>query len=171
MKWPEVLNHFSPSNPIWRKGPRKVFVLGGVSGLFLGYLPLAPGTWGTLGGVALIYLLRDCPLPLYVLLCIVVLLMGVWFCAVTQHILKIKDPSKAVIDEIVGIMITMIGIPVTLGWGLAGFLLFRIFDIWKPAPANIFDERVKNGWGVMMDDVVAGIYGNILLHLMLRAKI
>ena len=75
------------------------------------------------------------------------------------------------IDEIVGMMITMVGVPVTPYWLVIGFVLFRIFDVVKIPPANIFDSRVKNGWGIMLDDVCAGIYGNILLHLMLRAKI
>jgi phosphatidylglycerophosphatase A len=98
------------------------------------------------------------------------LVIGVWAAGQTCQILKKKDASQIVMDEIVGMLITMIGIPVTPYWLLVGFLLFRLLDIVKPSPAKYFDEKVTGGWGVMMDDVVAGIYGNIILHLMLRAK-
>ena len=105
------------------------------------------------------------------MLCITLCLIGVWLSAVASHIFNYQDPSRVVVDEIVGVMVTMIGMPVTGYWLLAGFLVFRVLDVIKPFPANIFDSRVKGGWGVMMDDVVAGIYGNIILHLMLKAQL
>jgi len=84
---------------------------------------------------------------------------------------KMVDSPKIVIDEIAGIMVTMIGIPLTGYWLFWGFILFRIFDITKPPPAKYFDSKVHNSWGVMLDDIIAGIYSNIILQLMLRTTI
>ena len=134
-------------------------------------MPVAPGTWGTLVGVAMLWYLREAPLAVLVLLTILLGALGVWVSGVTCQIFKKQDCQNVVIDEIVGVMITMIGIPITGYWLAVGFLAFRVFDVVKPPPANIFDKKLKNGLGVMLDDVVAGIYGNILLHLMIRAKL
>lgn len=104
---------------------------------------------------------------LSVLLCAI----GIYVSGVAGQIWKVSDPSKVVIDEIVGMLITMIGIPVTGYYLVLGFLLFRLFDVWKPFPANIFETRFEKGWGVMADDVMAGIYGNIVMHLVVRSQI
>lgn len=171
MSLDDVLDYFSPANSHWRSGWKKFLVLFGVTGGFVGYLPVAPGTWGSLVGVGIVIAVRHFSLLPYIALCIIGTLLGVWLCAVARHVFKLEDPQRAVVDEIVGVMITMIGMPVTPYWLLAGFILFRIFDVMKPFPANIADERIKSGWGVMLDDVIAGIYGCIVLHLMFRAHI
>jgi len=150
---------------------KKVGVLAVATGLFVGFFPVASGTFGTLVGVALVWGTRSLPLPVGLLLLVGVGAAGVWAAGEANRIFRKPDASYIVIDEIVGFMVTMVGIPVTGYWLVWGFLLFRIFDIVKPPPANYFDEYVKSGWGVVMDDVVAGIYGNILLHLMIRASI
>jgi phosphatidylglycerophosphatase A len=167
----DLVDFFSPRNSHWRTGWRRFLVVFGVTGAFVGYLPLAPGTWGTIVGVGLVYWLRSLPTTLFVSLCVALTLLGVWLCAVAQHIFKKHDPQRAVVDEIVGVMITMIGMPVTPYWMLVGFLVFRFLDILKPVPANLADTRLKTGWGVMLDDVIAGVYGNIILQLMWRAQI
>ncbi len=103
-------------------------------------------------------------------MCLALGAVGVWASEQAGTIFRNADSSRITIDEIVGFMVTMIGVPVTMYWIVWGFLLFRFFDIIKFPPANLFDERMKNGWGVMLDDVTAGIYSNILLHLMIRAS-
>ena len=141
------------------------------SGGLTGFFPVAPGTCGSVVGVGLIFLGKDLPLWALVFLVLALLVMGVWAAGEMCQIMKKKDASQVVIDEIVGMMITMVGLPVTPYWMIGGFLVFRLFDIVKPSPARYFDDKVAGGWGVMMDDVIAGIYGNILLHFILRAQI
>jgi phosphatidylglycerophosphatase A len=150
---------------------RKIGALVIATGVFAGYFPVASGTFGTLVGVLIVWLCRDFPLGANVALAVGVGAAGIWAAGEANRIFGKADASYIVIDEIVGFMITMIGIPVTTYWLVWGFILFRIFDVVKPPPANYFDERVKSGWGVVMDDVVAGIYGNLLLHLMMRASL
>ena len=155
----------------WLVPIRNFFAVAVASGLGSGFLPIAPGTWGTVVGVALLWYLRVVPLLVLVLLTISLGALGVWVSGITCQIFKKQDCQNVVIDEIVGVMITMIGIPITAYWLAVGFVAFRVFDVVKPPPANIFDKKLKNGLGVMLDDVVAGIYGNILLHLMILTRI
>lgn len=147
-----------------------VGIIGVASGVFTGYFPVASGTVGTLLGVAIVWLWQGLPISLQVVMCLALGAVGVWASEQAGTIFRNADSSRITIDEIVGFMVTMIGVPVTMYWIVWGFLLFRFFDIIKFPPANLFDERMKNGWGVMLDDVTAGIYSNILLHLMIRAS-
>ena len=141
------------------------------SGAFSGYLPKMPGTWGSLVAVGILFFIPALPFWAYLLLCLGVTLIGVWSCGKARQMYKMVDSPKIVIDEIAGIMVTMIGIPLTGYWLFWGFILFRIFDITKPPPAKYFDSKVHNSWGVMLDDIIAGIYSNIILQLMLRTTI
>jgi phosphatidylglycerophosphatase A len=154
----------------WKKRLKKVGIIGVASGVFTGYFPVASGTVGTLLGVAIVWLWQGLPISLQVVMCLALGAVGVWASEQAGTIFRNADSSRITIDEIVGFMVTMIGVPVTMYWIVWGFLLFRFFDIIKFPPANLFDERMKNGWGVMLDDVTAGIYSNILLHLMIRAS-
>lgn len=149
---------------------RKLGVLFIATGGFSGFLPVAPGTFGSIVAILWIWGMGGIAWPLHLLLVLVLGALGVWASDQACKILKRDDAQQVVIDEIVGIFITMIGIPVTPYWLGMGFILFRIFDIWKPPPARYFDEKLEGGWGVMMDDVMAGVYGCILMHLMVRAQ-
>jgi phosphatidylglycerophosphatase A len=149
---------------------KKFLALFVASGGFVGYFPLAPGTVGSALGLVFVWYLRHFSIFVLAGLSLALLVSGVWAAGETCQILKKKDASQVVIDEIVGMMITMIGLPLTPYWIVAGFLIFRLFDIVKPSPARYFDEKVSGGWGVMMDDVIAGVYGNIVLHLMQKAQ-
>jgi phosphatidylglycerophosphatase A len=140
------------------------------TGGFSGFFPLAPGTVGSAVAALFLWGVPTIPLWAHVLLAVALLVAGAWACDKVNQMLGQVDASPIVIDEIVGILITMIGIPLTGYWIVCGFVLFRFFDVVKLPPANVFDSRVKNGWGVMLDDVVAGIYANLLLRLMLRAQ-
>lgn len=160
------LGNLSPT-----QGVGRFFVLFTSSGAFTGYFPVASGTVGSLLGVALVWGTHAWGVLPQVFLAAALLLLGVW---VSHHAGKLHrqaDASKIVIDEIVGMLITMIGIPFTLPWLVAGFLVFRFLDVIKFPPANFFDERLKNGWGVMLDDVVSGLYGCLWLHLMWRTSL
>lgn len=136
-----------------------------------GYSPVAPGTVGTLGALPLFWWLRHLPLPLYL-----VTLAG--FTALAVHAAdrsgrywKVADASPIVVDEVVGYLVTMALFPWSWPGALAGAALFRLFDVSKPWPASALD-RLKSGLGVVLDDVVAGLYAAgalLLLELALRA--
>ena len=103
-------------------------------------------------------------LPLYLLLTLLALLMGIYLCGFTSRALGVHDHSGIVWDEVVGYLITMIALPVSWQWMLAGFVLFRFFDIVKPWPIRWVDKRLHGGFGIMLDDVLAGIFALIALH-------
>ena len=148
----------------------RVGILAIATGGFVGFFPVAPGTMGSALAMGYVWLNRGSSFAFDLIFLIALLVLGVWASDRAGKILNKPDASPLVIDEIVGILITMLGIPVTPFTVFWGFLWFRFFDIFKLPPANIADSRVKGGLGVMLDDVVAGVYANILLHLMLRAQ-
>lgn len=137
---------------------------------FVGFVPLAPGTAGSIVGVVLVWVLKTIPLPLYGLVTLCLGIGAWWACDMSSQIFKKADPPQIVIDEIVGFMVTMIAIPVTGYWLVLGFLVFRFFDVVKPFPISWINDRLKNGCGILLDDVMAGVFGNIVLQLALRAK-
>jgi len=134
----------------------------------LGLSPVAPGTMGALGGGFagyFIYTYSQTPNIILGVLIIIVTVLG----ALSSRILELEwgeDPSRIVIDEVVGMWISMLFLPHNWECFVAAFILFRFFDIYKPLFIRRM-ELIKNGWGVMMDDVLAGVYSNILLQIML----
>jgi phosphatidylglycerophosphatase A len=172
-----------------RKKPQFSFLLATWFGL--GYLPKAPGTWGSVGGLALLWVIV-CVAPHvrfrndshfivfwhFPAACSVALaLVGVWVSSRVATYQKQKDPQFVVIDEVSGQLIALLlGAPAVTAWSypsftyaelLAGFLLFRLCDIWKPFPIRHL-EKLPGGWGIMADDWLAGIYAAILLRLALH---
>ncbi|NLX18313.1 MAG: phosphatidylglycerophosphatase A [Desulfobulbus sp.] len=134
-----------------------------------GHLPKAPGTWGSAVGVLLWLPLSRLNAPAYLLAVGVLFIIGVFCAGAAEKIVDRGDPSIVVIDEIVGQLITLSFIPfhpVTL---LAGFILFRFFDIIKPYPVGWIDRHLHGGLGIMLDDVVAALYALVVLHLGIRA--
>lgn len=130
-----------------------------------GLLPIAPGTWGTLMAIPFYYLLVELPLLYYLLFLAISLSFGIWICSVTTKALGVHDYKGIVFDEMVGFWITMTAIPFAWHWIVIGFLLFRIFDVLKPWPIRWIDQKVQGGTGIMLDDVLAGIYACIVLQL------
>lgn len=155
----------------WKERLKKFAVIAIATGGFVGYFPIAPGTAGTLAGVLILWWLGSVSWWALLLLSLGLGAAGVWASGYAKRLWGESDSGHVVIDEIVGFLIGMIGMPITGYWLFWGFLLFRIFDVLKIPPGNYFDERVKNGWGVVLDDVTAGIYTNVILHLMLRAQL
>ncbi len=136
----------------------------------IGYLPIAPGTWGSLAALILWYIIINTISTFTLItLIIAIFILGVFVSSITESHLAIKDPSIIVIDEWVGQWIALVFLPKSVVWGLSAFLLFRIFDIWKPYPINVLD-RIKGGFGIMADDVLAGVYTLLIISL-LRALI
>ena len=133
-----------------------------------GFSPFASGTVGTLAAIPLYLLFSRLSLPLYLVLLVPFFLLSCWVAGQAEAIFGEQDSGKIVIDEVMGYLVTMVGIPLSLKGVVAGFFLFRLFDIVKPEPARFFDRRMKNGYGVVLDDVVAGVYACICLHLLQR---
>ena len=137
-------------------------------GLGVGAVPKAPGTAGTLVALPL-YLLIESLDPLgYLLVLAVVFLVGIYLCGRTSRDLGVHDHSGIVWDEILGYLVSMWLAPPGWGWMLLGFLLFRVFDILKPWPIGWLDRRVTGGLGIMLDDLVAGIFALAVLQLLAR---
>lgn len=169
-----------------KKNPLDYFALA-VTTFGVGYIPLAPGTWGSAVGV-LIYVLFEWTVVksgayfsgggmpqaqinawnyavisiLFVLFC----LLGIWSSSRATRLFKNKDPQQAVVDEVIGQLIVFLFIPFTTSWKfiLLGFLLFRLFDIWKPYPIDSL-QNLPVGIGVCADDILAGVYGGTVLAL------
>ncbi|MAW88189.1 MAG: phosphatidylglycerophosphatase A [Phyllobacteriaceae bacterium] len=148
------------------------------TGFGAGYSPLAPGTMGAALACLILWLLHIWQPESFSgnwsvahWLLDLILLFGGLGVAATDALADEwgHDPSKVVVDEMVGLWVAMLGIPVTWQWLLAAFVLFRIFDIWKPLVIKRA-EALPGGWGVMADDVLAGIYSAALLHLFIFAK-
>ncbi|MCZ6639329.1 MAG: phosphatidylglycerophosphatase A [Candidatus Dadabacteria bacterium] len=134
---------------------------------YVGLIPIAPGTFGTIAAIPLFYALSFTPLYLYLAITVLIILISVWASGVAEEIFGKTDPGEVVADEVCGYLVTMILVPLTLGNIFFGFLLFRLFDIAKPYPIRKF-ERLPGGWGIVMDDVMAGVYSCITLHILGR---
>ena len=137
------------------------------TGFYIGTVPVAPGTLGSLIGLPLCLFLSRLTFLQSVLIILVFILFAVGIASAAEKILKQKDPGQIVIDEIAGLLVTFAGLPFNLKTALAGFIIFRLFDILKPFPIRILDKRMGGGSGVVLDDVVAGIYGNLFLRLVI----
>ncbi len=132
-------------------------------GAYSGKSPFAPGTAGTLAGVLLYVALRDAGSFLYILFTLLTCVVGTWAAGRAEKILGCKDCPSIVIDEIAGYLIAMFLVPSGWGFVAAGFFLFRLFDIIKPWPLYGL-QKLNGGLGIMIDDIGAGIYTNILLQ-------
>lgn len=129
-----------------------------------GLLPKAPGTWGTLVGILIYFLMMNLSSGIYLFVTILAFLLGVYVSEKVTQDLGTHDYGGIVWDEVVGYLLTMFMVPHSLIWIVLGFILFRVFDIWKPQPIGWVDERVKGGLGIMLDDVLAAIPAWLLLH-------
>ena len=133
-------------------------------GLGSGLSPNAPGTAGSAAALIPWFALRELPWPLFALVVGLAFVLGVWASNIVIAKLRIEDPGVIVWDEFVGQWIALAPLPWftrDARWIIAAFLLFRVFDIWKPWPVSLADRQVKGGFGVMLDDVVAGVYAAI----------
>lgn len=133
----------------------------------VGYIPFAPGTFGSAAALPLWWALRVTgSVWAEVAAILLIVVVGAWSARVTERALAVEDPGIIVIDEVAGMLISVCGLPLTWPVALGGFFLFRLFDIVKPFPARRL-EHVPNGWGVMADDVMAGIYAWLVLRAIL----
>lgn len=133
-------------------------------GFGTGLAKKAPGTWGTLAGLALMPLLYMLPLLLALLFIGLASVFGFWLCGRVADDLGVHDHGGIVWDEMVGIWITLILLPNTWVWWVLGFVLFRALDILKPWPISLLDRHVGGGLGIMVDDMLAGLIAAALLY-------
>jgi len=146
---------------------REKAVLFLATGFYVGNIPPAPGTLGSLIGLALCFLLAGIQLPPAIILAVLFIGFAVWIAHAAEKTLKKKDPGCIVIDEVAGMVVTLIGLPFNLTTAVIGFIIFRILDILKPFPIRTLDKRLPGGIGIVADDVVAGIFANIILRVLL----
>jgi phosphatidylglycerophosphatase A len=139
-------------------------------GAYAGRSPVAPGTAGTIVGIFLYMAMKNLAPGPYFAICVLLAIFGAWFAGRAESILGAKDSASIVIDEIAGFILAMFMVPTSRGYLAAGFLLFRAFDIMKPWPLKRLQD-LHGGVGVMLDDIGAGIYTNILLQFAVYAKL
>ncbi|MEJ2730334.1 MAG: phosphatidylglycerophosphatase A [Deltaproteobacteria bacterium] len=144
---------------------RERAVLFVATGFFIGTVPFAPGTFGSLVGLPVCFLLSRLSLLKSVICILVFILFAIGIASAAEKIIKQRDPGQIVIDEIAGLMVTLLGLPFNLKTALAGFIIFRVFDILKPFPIRMLERRVRGGSGIVLDDLLAGIYGNLIIRL------
>ena len=131
---------------------------------YLGYVPVASGTFGSAAGLVVFYAVRSTESAAVELASIIVLFaVGIWSATVTERHLGAVDPAPVVVDEVVGMLITLAFLPVSVGGALVGFFIFRALDVLKPWPSGRF-ERLPSGLGVMADDGMAALYGNLAMR-------
>lgn len=131
---------------------------------FLGYFPIAPGTAGSLLGV-LIYWVADLTPQISFVLIFLLFFLGIPVSGEAEKIFERKDAPRIVLDEVVGAFLSVSFLPREAAYIAAGFLLFRFFDIVKPFPIRRLEKKVKGGFGIMLDDLLAALYTNLILQL------
>jgi phosphatidylglycerophosphatase A len=134
------------------------------TGGYIGRIPVAPGTFGSLVAIPLVYALSLTGKGAAFAVVALMILASVWIAHLAQKQLNQKDPGCIVIDEIAGMCVALVGIPLSWSTGLAGFFMFRLFDILKPPPVRQLDRHLSGGWGIVLDDVAAGAMANIGLR-------
>ena len=139
------------------------------TGFYVGYSPVAPGTAGSLLMILILLLLPALTIFSHLILILLISILGVWS-STTVAEKKGKDPSIVVIDEMAGMSIALIACPMTIITFLTAFLAFRVFDIFKPFPIRI-SENLPGGWGIMLDDILAGLYAFFLVQILIITKI
>lgn len=140
--------------------PKLLLAFGFGSGL----APKAPGTFGTIAAIPLYLLIAQFSLPVYLLIVLASFAVGVYLCGYASKHMGVHDHGGIVWDEFVGLWITLFAAPSGVQWIVLGFVLFRIFDIAKPWPINWLDKKVAGGFGIMIDDVLAGLFALLVLQ-------
>lgn len=132
-----------------------------------GLAPFMPGTFGTFAALPFLLLFPYINVVMQVILTILVCVIGIWLCDKTAKDMQVHDHSAIVWDEVAGMMITMLAVPITVTHLIVGFLLFRFFDIVKPWPIRYLDKHVHGGFGIMVDDILAGVFSLGVLHTLI----
>lgn len=165
----EKLIRYKPirSKRLWGDTPGQRLIITLATGFYTGYAPVIPGTFGTLIGIPIALLLSFFPLWCSTITILLLIIVSSLIAGRAEKLYGMKDPNDIVVDEIVGYIVTVWALPFTWLTAVAGFVLFRILDILKPFPIRRVEMVIPGGAGVVMDDVLAGIYGCFALHFLL----
>lgn len=145
---------------VWR---HPIYFIG--FGFGSGAMPFAPGTFGTLMAIPFYLLCQSLPLMSYLMVVAILILVSSWICEYLSKQIEINDHPGMCIDELAGFFVTMINAPVGWPWVVLGFLLFRFFDIIKPWPIRLVDRNMHNGFGMVLDDVLAGVFSLSIIQM------
>ncbi|MCG6947062.1 MAG: phosphatidylglycerophosphatase A [Deltaproteobacteria bacterium] len=143
------------------------FVIFLATGFFTGFLPTMPGTWGTFAGIPLVIISHRLTLITQAVVLVVFVFFATFIAGRAEILFEDRDARPIVIDEMVGFLITLLWLPLNFLTLCLGFVLFRLFDIVKPPPIGILEKRLHGGWGIVLDDVLAGVFANVTLRLLL----
>ncbi len=147
-----------------RKNDLVVFL---ATGCFTGFLPKMPGTWGTFAAIPLVILSHRLTSITQPVVAVVFVTFAAYIAGRAEILFEDRDARPIVIDEMVGFLITLLWLPLNFLTLCLGFFLFRLFDIVKPPPISTVEKRLHGGWGIVLDDVLAGIFANVTLRLLL----
>jgi phosphatidylglycerophosphatase A len=147
-----------------RKNDIVVFL---ATGFFTGFLPTMPGTWGTFAGIPLVIISHRLTSTMQVIFTVVFVTFAAYIAGRAEILFADRDARPIVIDEMVGFIITLLWLPLNFLTLCLGFVLFRLFDIVKPPPIGILEKRLHGGWGIVLDDVLAGVFANVTVRLLL----
>ena len=134
------------------------------TGGWIGFCPIAPGTLGSLAALPLCLLITAIPTRVAGIFALALVWLSVWIAQRAEALIGQKDPKEIVIDEICGMIVTFFGVPFAPLSIIMGFALFRLFDILKPFPIRWADKKISGGWGIVLDDIIAGVIANALLR-------
>jgi phosphatidylglycerophosphatase A len=143
------------------------FVIFLATGFFTGFLPTMPGTWGTFAGIPLVIISHRLTSIMQAVFTLVFVFFAALIAGRAEILFQDRDARPIVIDEMVGFLITLLWLPLNFLTLCLGFVLFRLFDIVKPPPIGILEKRLHGGWGIVLDDVLAGVFANVTLRLLL----
>jgi phosphatidylglycerophosphatase A len=147
-----------------RKNDLVVFL---ATGCFTGFLPKMPGTWGTFAGIPLVIISHRLTSIMQPVTAVIFVAFAAWIAGRAEILFEDRDARPIVIDEMVGFLITLLWLPLNFLTLCLGFFLFRLFDIVKPPPISTVEKRLHGGWGIVLDDVLAGVFANVTLRLLL----
>ena len=147
-----------------RKNDSVVFL---ATGFFTGFLPTMPGTWGTFAGIPLVIISHRLTSIMQVIFTVVFVTFAAYIAGRAEILFADRDARPIVIDEMVGFIITLLWLPLNFLTLCLGFVLFRLIDIVKPPPIGILEKRLHGGWGIVLDDVLAGDFANVTVRLLL----
>ena len=148
----------------WYRQPTLILA----SGFGTGYAPVVPGTVGTLVAIPLWWLCSGLAPVIYGLISLAGFMLGVWVCSRAMSITGEHDNPEIVIDEVVGYFVALAFVPIDTVWVIVSFFVFRVFDVFKPWPINWLDRNVSGGFGVMLDDLVAGVFTAVVVMLLVQ---
>lgn len=137
-------------------------------GFGLGKIKVMPGTFGTLGAIPIYLLIHDLNPVWYITICLILFGYGIYICGIAEDNSGIKDNPSIVWDEIVGFLFALFAVPFSVSWIALSFIIFRVFDIFKPWPIKVIEKKMSGGLAIMLDDLMAALYSWLIVQILLH---